>query len=148
MFEEVKTDYFVPQEMRIKAGKEVRDNFYITPAEEQTYIIVVAISKDKSKNSISRIHCKKGLPIGGYIYDSQSDAYQIECVDYLHLGFVPFSFVGRIKDVQHWEIRVPMPENVIKKYLNSLQKKELKHFKNLFRSDEHDIQFIQMIDPN
>ena len=69
-------------------------------------------------------------------------------MDYLHLGFSPVSFIGRIKGMKHWEIRVPIPDNVIKKYLNPLQKKELNNFKNHFSSNNYDIQYIQMIDPN
>ena len=41
-----------------------------------------------------------------------------------------------------------MSENVIKKYLTTLQKKELKNFKTHFKAEEYDIQYIQMIDAN
>jgi len=37
---------------------------------------------------------------------------------------------------------------VLKKYLSSLQKKELKNFKNHFKVEDYEVQFIQMIDPN
>jgi len=141
-------DFILTPELKFKVSKEVRDNMEITPSDEITYVIVVAIHKDNSRNIISKISCKKGLPLGGYIYDSHSDAYYIDCVDYLHLGFVPFSFIGRIKGIKHWKSRIPMSESVIKKYLNPLQKKELKNFKNHFRVEDHDIQYIQMIDPN
>lgn len=138
----------LPVEIKIKAAKEVRDHIEIAVSDERTYIIVVAIHKDHSRNVISRISCKKGLPLGGYIYDSQSDTYHVECMDYLHLGFAPCSFIARIKGVTHWEIRMPLPEATIKKYLTPLQKKELKNFKNHFNAEDHDIQYIQMIDAN
>lgn len=138
----------LPPEVKLKAAKEVRDQLEISVSDERTYIIVVAIHKEHSRNVISRISCKKGLPLGGYTYDSQSDTYHIECMDYLHLGFAPCSFIARIRDIKHWETRVPLPESVIKKYLSPLQRKELKNFKTHFNAEDHDIQYIQMIDPN
>jgi hypothetical protein len=141
----------VPQILKLiseKSIKEIKSNIEVSISSEQTYIIVVAIHKDRSRNTIGKISCKKGLPIGGYIYDSQTDTYHIECMDFLHLGFTPVSFIGRIKGITHWEMRIPMSENVIKKYLSTLQKKELKNFRHHFGVEEYDIQFIQMIDAN
>lgn len=135
-------------ELKVKAAKEVKDNLEINISDERTYIIVVAVHKERSRNTISRISCKKGLPIGGHLYDLKSDSYHIECKDYLHLGFAPLSFIAKMKENEHWSMRVPMPENVIKKHLTSLQKKELKNFKAHFRVEEYDLRYIQMIDPN
>ena len=36
----------------------------------------------------------------------------------------------------------------IKKFLNDMQKNELKKFKNHFKSNEYKIRYVQMIDPN
>lgn len=141
-------EFELTSELKTKAAKEVRDNLVTSTSVERTYVIVVAIHKERIKNIISRISCKKGVPLGGYIYDSHSDSYHVECVDYLHLGFIPLSFIGRIKGIKHWEIKIPMSESVIKKYLTTLQKKELKNFKTHFKAEEYDIQYIQMIDAN
>jgi hypothetical protein len=134
--------------IKSKTCKEFQNFLEITSTIEQTYVIVVAYHLDRARNFINRINCKKGLPIGGYIYDSQSDCYHLECADYLPLGYVPMSFSVKVKGLSDWQTRVPMPENVLKKFFNSLQKKELKNFKNKFPLTHYEIQFIQMIDPN
>ena len=139
---------FATPQMKAKTAKEVQHFLEVLPSFERTYIIVTAIGKDRGRNSVNRISCKKGIPIGGYTYDSQSDSYHVECTDYLHLGYIPVSFAIRVRGINHWEMRVPIPDNVIKKYLNSLQKKELRNFKNHFKTEDYEVQFIQMIDPN
>ena len=138
----------VNPEFEAKTAKEVQHSLEVKKSLEQTYIIVIAYNRERGRNFVNKISCKKGLPIGGYTYDSQSDSYHIECTDYLHLGYIPISFVAGMKGVKDWEVRVPMPETVIKKHLSSLQKKELKNFKNHFKSETYEIQFVQMIDPN
>ena len=141
------TDFVViTPEFKAKTSREVHNSLELLPSFERTYIIVVARHKDKGRNYLNRISCKKGLPIGGYVFDSQSESYHVECADYLHLGHIPISFVAKIKGLEHWEMRVPAPEAVLKKYLSALQKKELKNFKTHFK--DHDFQYIQMIDPN
>lgn len=139
---------FFSSEQKTKSAKETAHALEVMPALERTYVIVVAVHKEKNRNIINRISCKKGIPIGGYVFDSQTDSYHVECTDYLHLGFLPVSFVAKMRGVEHWEMRLPMPELVLKKYLTSLQKKELRNFKSHFKSEEYDIQYIQMLDPN
>ena len=135
-------------EFKAKASKDLQHFMDILPSFERTYIIVTAHNHEFGRNYVNRISCKKGLPIGGYIYDSQSDSYHVDCADYFHLGYIPISFFVKIKATSDWQVRIPMTENVIKRYLTSLQKKELKNFKNIFKAEDYNFQYIQMIDPN
>ena len=131
-----------------KILKEVHNSLLPSLTNLETYVIAVAISKDFTKNFINRISCKKGIPIDGYVYDAQSDCYFIECSDYLHIGVIPVSCVISSKSGSSWKINVPLPETVIKKYLNESQKKDLKNFKGHFNNDEYVINFIQLVSPN
>lgn len=142
------SELIITPELKAKSSKEIHNSLEIHSSLEKTFIIVAAIHKEIGKNFVNKISCKKGLPIGGYTYDSQSDSYYFECADYFHLGYVPISFFAKIKATSDWQVRIPMTENVIKRYLTSLQKKELKNFKNIFKSEEYNFQYIQMIDPN
>ena len=147
MSDEAVSDALTP-EIKVKSSKEIHSCLEIFPSIEKTFIIVAAINHEISKNFVNRISCKKGLPIGGYTYDSQSDSYYFECSDYFHLGYIPISFMSKMKGMQEWQIRIPVPENVIKRHLTTLQKKELKNFKSIFKTEEYRLQYIQMIDPN
>jgi hypothetical protein len=134
-------------ELKIRAAKNQKEYMEIVPVPEHTYIIVAAVHFDKTRNTLARISCKKGVPITGYVYDSKegSEAYIYECCDYFHLGYIPVSFELRLKG-STWRTRIPMCETTLKKFMSSVQKKDLKNFKNHFK--EHRIEFIQMIDPN
>ena len=115
----------ITPELKVKSSREIHNNLEIHSSLEKTFVIVAAIHKEVSKNFVNKISCKKGLPIGGYTYDSQSDSYYFECADYFHLGYIPISFFVKIKTTSDWQVRIPMTETVIKRYLTSLQKKEL-----------------------
>ena len=142
------SEEIITPELKVKSSKEIHNNLEMHSSLEKTFIIVAAVHKEKNKNFVNKISCKKGLPIGGYTYDSQSDSYYYECADYFHLGYVPISFFAKMKTTSEWQVRIPMIENVIKRYLTPLQKKELKNFKNIFKSEDYNFQYIQMIDPN
>lgn len=131
-----------------KASKETHRNLIVSATTQFTYVIVAAVHEDTSKNFINKISCKKGIPLGGYVYDAQSDAYYIDCADFLHLGYVPLAFEAKMDGVDDWKISVPMPESVVKKYLSVMQKKELKNFKNHFSDQFYKIHYIQIVDPN
>jgi hypothetical protein len=141
----IENNFDLPQD---KLFKEFKRYLEIVPSCEKTYVIIVAKNKINSSNTLTRINCKRGLPIGGYMYDSQSDSYYIECEDYLSLGHVPISFFGKIKNLNNWTTRIPIPENILKKYLTNLQQKELNNFCHKFSSQNYEIHYMQMIDPN
>jgi hypothetical protein len=131
-----------------KHTKELLNSLEVITVLNKTHVIVVAVSKDRTKNKINRISCRKGLYLGGYLYDSQSDSYLVDCADYLNLGSIPISFKIKTKAKSNWENWMPIPENVLNKHFTSMQKKEFKNFKSHFNSDEFEIQFLQTIDAN
>lgn len=151
---ETKEDLLVPcdigavtPELKIKGAKDQKEHTDIVATNDRTYLIAVAIHKDRSRNVMTRISCKNGIPLGGYLYDVQSDNYHVECCDYLQLGYLPVSFVINVESAG-WATRIPMTESVIKKFMTDLQKRELKNFRNHFKSEDFHLEFIQMIDPN
>ena len=135
-------------QMKAKMAREVLHGLDVKESINETYLIAVAVNIDHAKNFLNRISCKKGIPIDGYVYDAQSDCYFIECADFLHLGAIPVSFVATAKNSLQWRMNLPLPESVIKKYLNPTQKKDLKTFKSHFKQDEYTISYIQMVNPN
>ena len=131
-----------------KIAKEILNSLDVITTLNKTHIVVVAVAKERTGNKINRISCKKGLYLGGCLYDAQSDNYIIDCADYLNLGFVPISFKVKTKSKSTWENWIPIPENVLNKYFTLMQKKELKNFKYHFSLDKFDIHFSQIIDAN
>jgi hypothetical protein len=130
-----------------KVSKEIKNSLDIIQLEESSFIIAVATHKDSELNISHKISTSKGIPIGGYIFDNQSECYILECTDYILLGQIPVAFKLEMRSA-NWKVRLPIPEALIKKHLNPIQKKDLMNFKNLFKQDEYEISFIQMVNPN
>jgi len=112
-----------------------------------TRIILSACSSVKELNETKFLSCKGFLPIGNLVYELQSDNYIINCFDYIDLGTVPISLVATTKGCPSWSAKMPLPEKVIKKHLNSKQKKEIKNFLSKF-DKEFSFSYVQMLDPN
>ncbi|RTK97703.1 MAG: hypothetical protein EKK64_00375 [Neisseriaceae bacterium] len=132
---------------REKIFQEIKDDIEIVPSLERTYLIVAAVAKDRSRNIIQKIYCKKGVPIGGYVYNSFLDCYNVECASFVHLGYLPYSFDQKIKGLD-WKTKIPVNEKVILKQLDASQKKELKKIKDSHPEEFYKMEYIQMIDPN
>ena len=130
----------------IATSKDVKDfksALKVVRTDDATYIVVVAVHKDEIKNDIVRVSCDRGVPITGYVYDGVNDCYLINCVDCLSLGYVDASFTLESKDTG-WIVQLPMPDAVLKRYLNLRQKSDLKQFKKVFEGDDYTFSFLQM----
>ncbi len=127
------------------ALKDQLANLDLSISSDRTYLILAAIHHDPTRNTFSKIPCKQGVPIRGYVYDSKADAYFYECFDFLQVGSIPVSMKLAVRDTG-WSIRVPLTEGVILKFLNESQFKDVDHFKSLFSPDEYKLEYVQLID--
>lgn len=137
----------IENESLVKIIKNVHNELIVSIKETSTFIIVVAIHKDDDKNFINKISCQQGVPIGGYVYNAQTDCYNIECSDFINLGYVSTSFCLNVENSE-WECKIPIPDNVLPKFFSVDQKKDLKKFKSHFNMDLYKIKYIQFVDPN
>jgi hypothetical protein len=133
-------------ELHVKTAKEIREKIDLEVSFDRTFIVVVAIHNDPEKNSLTRIHCRKGLPISGYLYDGQTDSYHVECHDFLPLGYIPVSFHHSMPGVGNWKQRIPMPETAIRRYLTAQQKRDLRNFKATYKGGNYSYHYMQVID--
>ena len=113
-----------------------------------TVVLVVAIAHDHDKNFVKRINCKNGVPISGYIYDTQSDSYFYECADFLPLGTVPISFRLSVDGDPDFDMVVPIPEKLLKTFFSDGQKKIVASFRKHFSSKDYRVAFVQQLEPN
>jgi hypothetical protein len=128
--------------------KEIIKSFDFRFLSEKTHLVIAAIDRGNKKNNLTRISCRKGLPIPGLAYDSQSDSYLITCISHSEIGTIPISMKMVQKDFPQWKCSIPLPEKTIKRFLSNYQKKLLKNFMSQFESKEVEFKIIQFIDPN
>jgi len=109
---------------------------------DATYVLAVAIHKQDKQNTLTRIPCKKCIPLGGYAYDVSNDCLCVRCVDYLALGFIPISYelsLGRF-----WKTAVPMPAPILETYLTETQAELLTNFKETYADvNKYELDYIQ-----
>jgi hypothetical protein len=127
-------------------NRDIKANIEIMFTDVRTFIILIAVAKDFSRNNLTSIVCKKGVPLCGYVYDTKSECYYLDCVDFAHLGYIPFSVQIKVKGVGNWRKRIPLPESVVRRYLTSEQKDDLKRFRVKYPSSEYNLNFVQFLD--
>ena len=68
--------------LKLKLSKEIKRDLVVTTSSYRTYIVCAAVHKNTQLNVVNKIACKKGIPIGGYVYDNQFDCYYYSCLLY------------------------------------------------------------------
>jgi hypothetical protein len=117
-------------------AKEVKSNLIVSQSDTQTVVFVAAVHREPSMNAMRKVPAKRGVPIGGYVYDHGSECYLVNCIDFFSLGYVPASFTVSMPSAGGWRMPVPVPENVLKKLLSHDQRRDLKRFMSLFSGME------------
>ncbi len=126
--------------------RDIREAMEIQVCPERSFITVLAVHNDPEKNFIAKIMCKKGIAIAGYIHDTITDSYHIECHDYKQIGYIPISYCLTMPGVGNWRQRIPIPEVAIRRYFTTQQKADLRAFKATYKSSNFTYQFMQIID--
>lgn len=133
-------------ELDTKNSKDIKSKLKIANEDYHTYVVIAAVHTNHLYNNFTKISCKKGIPINGYVYDTAEDCYYIDCVEYYKIGIIPVAYAVCLKECA-WQVHCPLPEAVIKKYLSNEQSQELKNFKQKYGSEEYNYKFLQMIYP-
>lgn len=129
-----------------KSYQDIRQRMGVEVSTDRTYVVVLAIHADPSKNVLTRISCREGIAISGYLHDLQADTYYVECHDYVPIGYVPVSFYQTMPGVGNWKQRIPMPEIVLRRYMTTQQRHDLRQFKATYKRGQYSFHFMQTID--
>lgn len=123
----------------------IRKSLDIIKSSERIRIIVIAINKlDAYANEVTTIKCN-GDPLGCYAYNSVQDCYYINCVSYVDLGPISVSYKLKTPVGVDASSIIALPEEIIEKYLSPVQKKNLKSFREKYKAECYNIQFMQSI---
>jgi hypothetical protein len=117
----------------------------IVPSLDCTGIIALAIHQERLQNSLTKIRATGGTAIGGNVYDNVADAFFVRCAAHLILGYVPVAFQVTILGNSHWSPYIPMPETVMRRYMDDLQIMNLDKFKASYPAPTYNLEFLQMI---
>lgn len=145
-----------------KKNKDVMDykssiNF-LKCEDKSTCVFLLVSHVDNKKNDMARISCKNmsyivGYPCsstlkplnGGYVYDCVSDSYVISCIDFIALGLIPFYFKLKLNNVGAWESLIPIPEKILNRSFDKLQKDNLESFRQMYPTEQFVLNFLQFL---
>jgi hypothetical protein len=135
--------------LETQTAKDVRDlkrrlSLRIIDNDYGTRIFAIAISKTLYGNEELRIPTQCGEPICEDVHDMIRDCYLVEGVEYLDLGEIPICAVMDMDDIYGWRVDVPIPTNIMKRYMSETQKSKFLNWKQRFRPKEYVIKLIQM----
>lgn len=127
----------------------VRESIQVLRSNERTLVLAAVVDKgDEDKNIMSAIRCYGGTAFGGYAHDMAKDAYLVQCVEVAQIGHVSFSLVLTMPNVGIWQVKVPIPENVLEKHFSPGQKKLLDIVREKYPAPQYEIHFVQMLGCN
>lgn len=106
-------------------------------------VFAVAVHHDFEKNKPLEIPAAFGSPLSDDVYDTVRDSYHVEGVDFFEVGMVPVNYRIYLEDTI-WQVDVPLPFSLIKKYLTDSQKEAFEKWKAAYKSGQYTIQFLQV----
>lgn len=107
-------------------------------------IYAIAVARLEELNRDLNIPTQPGDPICDEAHDLVRDCYYTYGVDFVDLGEVPISMSVRMEDVCGWEVDVPIPLNVLRRYMTDEQKLKFNRWKQRYRSKEYEVKLMQI----
>lgn len=110
-----------------------------------THIFAVAYHEDFELNKKIEISTNNlGSCLTPEVHDTVNDLCYLEGVDYFEVGRLPISYRFFMED-NDWDVHVPLPLSVIKRYLTKKQKDNLDLWCNKFKNQNCKIKFVQFL---
>jgi hypothetical protein len=147
LFNQQDQEYHNVPQVYDKDAKDFRSSIKFNIEFDPTTVVAIAVHADAGRNMKTKIKCHHSIPLPGYKYNTVNDTCSVTCYDFLCLGTVGISYRAKIQGTAGWEFRIPMPVDVIKRYLNHDQRKAYKEFQDRFKAEGDVItfEFLQMI---
>lgn len=122
-----------------------RDKLKLQLISDASYVVMLSISERDDENIIRRLAAKRGVPLVPYAYNAVGEYYNVRCVEFMFLGLVPVGFQLTLPGTPLWKVRVPMPEEVLDRFLSGEQKLEVASFKAVAKEANLRVEYLQMV---
>ena len=129
----------------LKTLKILRKKTELVQMDDGLSVLAVAIAEDDDLNNNQVIPALLGDPINVNVHDFVKDYYYAYCYSYFDIGSIPVNYKLCIKGVHNWMVDIPLPLNVIMRYLTEHQIKEFENWKNSLGTKKLVIETIQVI---
>ena len=123
--------------------REIKESLILEPTGYPVEVYAIAFSKTGRKNSCQKISCRNAKPLGSWCYDLRDDQFLVDCAGYQHLGRFSLGYKARMKNIEGWEVDIPLSLSVIEKRISSRYKGAFEEFKKHYPEKDHTYSFIQ-----
>jgi hypothetical protein len=128
-----------------KDSKDIKKAFKVEQHLQGVYVWAVAIHRDYEANGRINIPTEYGTPLTPEVHDTIKDFYYIEGVGIHQLGYIPINYCLTMEE-SDFEIFIPLPFSVIKRYITEEQKKLFFNWKTEFQGNEFYFRFFQVME--
>lgn len=148
-FQSVEEVTSMPDKRKKENEDAIMESLELQQAPGRTHLIAVATynaqSDGSNANQPRQIRCYHGHAFyEGYPYDQGNDCYLISCVDSKELGAIPIAYQLTMPVSGAWTVQIPLPEKVVRRYMDATQKSALAQFGEKYSSKSYTIQIMQM----
>ena len=148
-FQSVEEVTSMPDKRKQENEDAIMEALELQQAPGHTHLIAVAThnaqSDGSNANQPRQIRCYHGHAFyEGYPYDQGNDCYLISCVDSKELGAIRIAYQLTMPGSGEWTVQIPLPEKVVRRYMDATQKSALAQFGEKYSSKSYTIQIMQM----
>lgn len=136
------------RENELKDSRDIKRSIRVSQGTQGTHICAVAVARDDDSRMENRILALpvSGEPLSRECYDTVRDVFVVEGVDWIEVGDIPVNYILHAGDSNSgWNIDVPIPLSVIKRYLSKDQKLSLDKWMSRWNRSDYRIEFLQSL---
>ena len=136
--------FFSVEKNMQKDIRDIKRNFVLNVSHNrETVVYVAAVSLHDDLNETLFIQCS-GTPLTHEAYDAVRDGFVLFAVDQYFVGSIPISYTLSCPESE-WEVDVPLPMSVIKRYLTDEQKMRFAEWKSRYDKVMFTFEVVQIL---
>lgn len=140
--DDFKEDYL---EHTNRDAKEIKKSLRLEQNYQGIWVWAVVSHRDFELNQKIEIPATFGMPLTPEVHDTVNDVIYVEGISLLEMGFIPVNYRLIIEDAD-FDLQIPLPFSVIKKYMTSEQNKIYRNWKSAFKGADFQFRYFQILD--
>lgn len=135
-------------ENEIKDSRDIKRSIKVLQGTQGTHVCAIAVACHDNSCMENRIMAVplSGDPLSRECYDTIRDVFVVGGVDWIEIGDIPVNYtLCAGESNSSWNIDIPAPPSVIKRYLSKEQKEKLNQWKSRWNRLDYRIEFLQSL---
>lgn len=129
----------------VKDVRDIKRFMRLEEGHDGVHVWVVVSHEDCEFNRRIEISTQYGSPLTPEVHDTVRDAYYVEGVGIHEIGYIPVNYILFLEE-SDFELNIPLPFSVIKRYMTEEQKRAFFEWKASFKGAEFKFRFFQALE--